>query len=121
MGQLISTFTRTFYTSRARPRRRIGGTEDGKVDVLSGPFRCRAILRACAAGGGKRERPAGTSEDTDRANDLLRRERERELVLLSEQECPSFCGERASGVEIVRNQMLVSLRGGGGELGNLKP
>jgi hypothetical protein len=62
------------------------------VDVLSVPFRHRAILRACAAGGGERDRPAGTSEHTDRASDLLRREREQ--VLLSEQEWPSFCEER---------------------------
>jgi hypothetical protein len=78
MGQLISTLTRTFYTSRARPRRRIGGTEDGEVDVRSGPFRRRAILKARTAGGSERDRPAGTSEHTDRASDLLRRERERE-------------------------------------------
>jgi hypothetical protein len=75
MGQLISTLTRTFYTSRAWPRRRIGGAEDGAVDVLSGPFRRRAILRARAAGGGERDRPARTSEHTYRASDLLRRER----------------------------------------------
>jgi hypothetical protein len=49
--------------------------EDGAVDVRSGPFRRRAILRACAAGGGKRGRPAGTSKCTDRASDLLRGER----------------------------------------------
>jgi hypothetical protein len=102
MGQLISTLMRTFYTSRARPRRRIGGAEDGAVDVCFGPFRRRAILRACAAGGGERDRPAGTFEHTDRASDLLRRERER--VLLSEQEWPSFCGERASGVERIRHR-----------------
>jgi hypothetical protein len=82
MGQLISTLTRTFYTSRARPRRRIGGAEDGAVDVRSGPFRRRAILRARAAGGGERDRPAGTSEHTDRASDLLRRERERASVVV---------------------------------------
>jgi hypothetical protein len=104
MGQLISTLTRTFYTSRERPRRRIGGTKDSTVDVRSGPFRRCAILRACAAGGNKRDRPAGTSEYTDRASDHLRREREREEVLLSEQEWPSFCGERASGVERIRHR-----------------
>jgi hypothetical protein len=48
------------------------------VNIRSGPFRCRAILRARAAGGGERDRPAGTSEHIDRASDLLRRERERE-------------------------------------------
>jgi hypothetical protein len=81
MGQLISTLTRTFYTSRARPRR-IGGAEDDAVDVRSGPFRRRAILRARAAGGGERDKPAGTSEHTDRASDLLRRERERASVVV---------------------------------------
>jgi hypothetical protein len=45
------------------------------VDVRSGPFHRRAILRARAAGGGERDKPAGTSEHTDRASDLLRRER----------------------------------------------
>jgi hypothetical protein len=58
-----------------RARRRIGGAEDGAVDVRSGPFRRRAILRARAAGGSERDRPAGRSEHTDRASDLLRRER----------------------------------------------
>jgi FixJ family two-component response regulator len=52
--------------------------EDGAVDVCSGPFRRRTILRARAASGGERDRPAGTSEHIDRASDLLRRERERE-------------------------------------------
>jgi hypothetical protein len=59
----------------------------------AGPFRCRAhgrpaysstgflrreskILRACAAGGSEWGRPAGTSEQRDRASDLLRRESE---------------------------------------------
>jgi hypothetical protein len=60
--------------------------EDGTVDVRSCPFRRHAILRARAAGGVERDSPAGTSEHTDRASDLLRRERERERVLLSEQE-----------------------------------
>jgi hypothetical protein len=60
--------------SRARPRRRIGGAEDCAVDVRSGPFRRRVILRACATGDSERDRPAGTSEHTDRASDLLRRE-----------------------------------------------
>jgi hypothetical protein len=65
-----------------QPRRRIGGAEDGAVDVCSGPFRRRAILRARAAGGGEWDRPAGTSEHTDRASDLLRRERERSSVVV---------------------------------------
>jgi hypothetical protein len=45
---------------------------------------------------------AGTSEHTDRASDFLRRERER--VLLSKQEWPSFYIERASGVERIRHR-----------------
>jgi hypothetical protein len=49
--------------------------EDGAVDVRSGPFRRRAILRARAGGSGERDRPAGTSQHTNRASDLLRRER----------------------------------------------
>jgi hypothetical protein len=81
MGQLISTLTRTIYEASAdeeedrRWRRGCGDTaEDGAVDVHSGPFRRCAILRAHAAGGGKRDKPAGTSECTDQASDLLRRE-----------------------------------------------
>jgi hypothetical protein len=50
------------------------------------------ILRVRAAGGGEWDRPVGTSEHTDRANDLLRRERE--SVLLSEQEWPAAERER---------------------------
>jgi hypothetical protein len=89
-GQLISTLTRTFYEASAEEdrRRRRGGS-----DVRSGPFHRRAraagrpaaasafwgerlsvILIACAAGGGERDMLAGTSEDTDRASDLLGRE-----------------------------------------------
>jgi hypothetical protein len=52
--------------------------ENATVDVRSGPFRRRTILRARAAGGGERDRRPGTSEHTDRASDLLRGERERE-------------------------------------------
>jgi hypothetical protein len=106
MGQLISTLMRTFYTSQAGPRRRIGGMEDGVVDVRSGPFRRLTILRARAAGGGERDKPVGTPKHTDRASGLLRREgeRERERVLLSELEWPSFYGERASGVERIRHR-----------------
>jgi hypothetical protein len=72
----------TFYEAsvaeeedRKRHRDRGDSTEDGMVDVRSSPFRCRAILRARAAGDGEQDRPAGTSEHTDRASDLLRRER----------------------------------------------
>jgi hypothetical protein len=100
-GQLISTLTRTFYKASAaekedRRRRRGRGdsAEDCAVDVRSGPFRRRArvagrpaavptfqgeklstILRGRAAGSGERDRPAGTSEHTDPASDLLRKER----------------------------------------------
>jgi hypothetical protein len=99
--------TRTFYEAstdeeedRRRRRGRGNNMEDDAVDVRSGPFHHQAILRARAAGGGERDRLVGTSEHTDRASDLLSRERER--VLLSEQEWPSFCRERererASGV-----------------------
>jgi hypothetical protein len=57
------------------------------VDVCSGPFHRRTILKARIADGDERDRPAGTSEHTDRASDLLRRER-----------------ERASGVERIRHR-----------------
>jgi hypothetical protein len=43
------------------------------------------FLRVSATGGGERDRPAGTSEHTAQASDLLRRESE----CLSEQEWPS--------------------------------
>jgi hypothetical protein len=76
--------------------------EDGAVDVRSGPFHCRAILRLRATGGGERDRPTWTCEHTDQASDLLRGERER--VLLLKQEWPSFCGERASGVKRIRHR-----------------
>jgi hypothetical protein len=49
------------------------------------------ILRVRSAGGGERDRPVGTSKHTDRASDLLRRERR---VLLSEREWPSVERER---------------------------
>jgi hypothetical protein len=84
--------------------------EDGAVDVRSRPFRPRACGRpaCCSASFLRREikrypqsarswrrqtgQLAGTSKNTDRASDLLRRERER--VLLSEQEWPSVERER---------------------------
>jgi hypothetical protein len=102
-GQLISTLTRTLCEAsvaeeedRRRCRGRGDNTEDGAVDVCSGPFRRRArvasrpavassfsgeklstVLRAhAAAGGGEWDRPAGTSEHTDRASDLLMKESE---------------------------------------------
>jgi hypothetical protein len=56
---------RTFYEPRAAE----------EEDRRRGRWRGRAILRARAAGGGERDRPVGTSEHTDRASDLLRRER----------------------------------------------
>jgi hypothetical protein len=100
LGQLISTLTRTFYKASADEEedRRHGGRR-GRRPLW--PFRRRAILRARIAGGSERDRPTGTSEHTDRASDPLRRERER--VLLSEQEWPSFYGERASCVERIRH------------------
>jgi hypothetical protein len=52
------------------------------------------ILRARAAGGDEQDRPAGTSERTDRASDLLMRERASVVVGTG----VTFCGERASGV-----------------------
>jgi hypothetical protein len=92
---------RTFYEAsaaeeedRRRRRGRGNNTEDGAVDVRSSPFRRRtrgrslaagptfrgeklsAILIAGTAGSGERDRPARTSEHTDRASDLLRRESE---------------------------------------------
>jgi hypothetical protein len=92
----------TFYEVSAaeeedwrRCRGRGNSAEDGAVDVRSGPFRrdSRAtgrpatapafcgeklskILRVRAAGDGKRDRPVGTSDHTDRASDLLKRESE---------------------------------------------
>jgi hypothetical protein len=50
------------------------------------------ILRARVAGSGERDRPAGTSEHTDRASDLLKRERERASVVVGTG--VAFCGER---------------------------
>jgi hypothetical protein len=82
---------------RVRLRRRIGGAEDGAVDVRSGPFRRRAILRARAAGSGERDRPMGTSEHTDRVSDLLRRERE----------CVCCCRNR-SGLASAERERVVS-------------
>jgi hypothetical protein len=74
--------TRTFYEGSAaeeedqRRHRGCGDSaEDDAVDIRSGPFRRRAILKACAAGAGERDRTTGTSEHTDRASDLLRREK----------------------------------------------
>jgi hypothetical protein len=53
------------------------------------------ILRARAAGGIERDRPVGTSEHTDRASDILRRERVSVVVGTR----VTFCGEIVSGVE----------------------
>jgi hypothetical protein len=61
------------------------------------------ILRACAAGGGERVKPAGTSEHTDRASDLLRRERASVIVGTG----VAFCGERASGVRSRRHRQAI--------------
>jgi hypothetical protein len=131
-GQLISTLTRTFYEvsaaeeeDRRRHRSRGDSAEDGMVDVRSGPFRHRAhapgrpaalpafraeklsaILRARSASGGKRDRPAGTSEHTDQASDLLRRERASVVVGTG----VAFCGERASGVGRRRHRRDNNMR-----------
>jgi hypothetical protein len=125
---------RTFYeasTAKEEDRRRCRGrgdsAEDGAVDVRSGPFRRHArvadrpaaapafwgeklssILRVRAAGGGERELPAGTSDHTDRASDLLRRERERASVVVGTG--VAFCGERASGVRRIRHRRNNNMR-----------
>jgi hypothetical protein len=57
------------------------------------------ILRVRAAGGGERDRPAGTSEHTDTVSDLLRREsecccRNRSGLLQRERERASGVGRR---------------------------
>jgi hypothetical protein len=59
-----------------------------------------------AAGGGERDRPVGTSEHTDRANDLLRRERERVCVVV--ETGGACCGERASGVKRRRHRRAIT-------------
>jgi hypothetical protein len=59
------------------------------------------ILRVRAAGGGERDRPAGTSQHTDRASDLMR-ERERASVVVS------LCGERSSGVRRRRHIRTIT-------------
>jgi hypothetical protein len=59
-----------------------------------------------AAGGGERDRPAGTSEHTDRASDLLRRERASVVVGTG----VAFCGERVSGVERIRHRQDNNMR-----------
>jgi hypothetical protein len=51
------------------------------------------ILRAYTAGGCEQDSPAGTSEHTDRASDLLRRERVCVVVGIG----VAFSGERANG------------------------
>jgi hypothetical protein len=52
------------------------------------------ILRARAAGGGERDWSAGTSDNTDQASDLLRRDRASVVVRIG----VAFCGEKLSGV-----------------------
>jgi hypothetical protein len=66
------------------------------VDVRSGPFRRRAIIKARAAGGGERDRPVGTSEHTDRASDVLRGR---------ESEC---CCRNRSGIASAEGERVVS-------------
>jgi hypothetical protein len=60
---------------RRRQRGHGDSVEGGTVDVCSGPFHRRTILKARAAGGGEWDRSAGTSKHTNRSSDLLRRER----------------------------------------------
>jgi hypothetical protein len=55
------------------------------------------ILRARSAGGGERDRPAGTSEHTDRASVVVRTG-------------VALCGERASGVERIRHRQDNNMR-----------
>jgi hypothetical protein len=64
------------------------------------------VLRARAAGGDERDRPAGTSEHIDRASDLLRRERESASVVVGTG--VTFCGERASGVGRKRHRREIT-------------
>jgi hypothetical protein len=59
-----------------------------------------------AAGGGEQDRPAGTSERIDRASDLLRRERERESVVVGIG--VTFCRERESGVVRRRHRRTIT-------------
>jgi hypothetical protein len=54
------------------------------------------------AGSGERDWSAGTSENTDRVSDLLKRERERASVVIGIG--VAFCGERASGVGRIRHR-----------------
>jgi hypothetical protein len=68
------------------------------------------ILRARVAGGGERDRPAGTSEHTDRASDLLKRERERERASVVVGTGVAFCGERESGVGRIRHRRDNNMR-----------
>jgi hypothetical protein len=64
------------------------------------------ILRARIAGGGERDRLAGTSEHTDRASDLLRRERVRVSVVVGTG--VAFYGKRASGVGRRRHRRIIT-------------
>jgi hypothetical protein len=115
---------------RARPRRRIGGGVAAAVTMRRtaqsmsalAPFsiahaagrpaaalafrgeKLSTILRARAAGGGERDRPAGTSEHTDRASDLLWRERASVVIRTR----VAFCGERASGVRRRRHRRAIT-------------
>jgi hypothetical protein len=105
----------------SRPRRQRGGWRGRR---LMAPFtiahaaggtaaapafrgeKLSVIPRACAAGGGERDRTTGTSEHTDRASDLLRRERERASVVV--RTGVTFCGERASGVGRRRHRRTIT-------------
>jgi hypothetical protein len=63
------------------------------------------ILRARAAGGGEWNGPVGTSEHTNRASDLLRRERASVVVVTG----VAFYGERASGVGKRRHRRAITM------------
>jgi hypothetical protein len=63
-----------------------------------------AILRVRAAGGGEWGRPMGSSEHTNRASDLLRRERASVVVGTG----VALCGERESGVRRRRHRRAIT-------------
>jgi hypothetical protein len=123
---------RTFNEVSTAARRRIGG--DVAVEATSwrmarstsaGPFRRHAHGQpACCSAGflrteikhdpqstcswrRRRDRPAGTSEHTDQASDLLRRERERVSVVV--RIGVAICEERASGVGRRRQRRAITM------------
>jgi hypothetical protein len=58
-----------------------------------------------AAGSGERDWSAGTSENTDRVSDLLKRERASVVIGIG----VAFCGERASGVRRRRRRRAITV------------